>query len=1142
MRIRSTRRRASPERGALYLVLLAVLVAAAAPASGAPIGRLYAQLLPDVGGRMVVPPNPALAMPLAELASVAATQGPGAAAQYAQSRGIRLINGQAQVTVVFKTAGDAATTNLAALGATPVHTLGPEVEALVAPVQLPTIAALAQVAMVRQPAYYYPAQGTVISEGVDLIDPGGTFAAAGLDGTATDVVVIDVGFRGYKTLLGTELPATVDARSFRADGDIDSALATEHGTACAEIIHDLAPAAALHLWAIDTSLAVAAAINQAILDGTHHVANMSIGSTVGPFDGTGPDATVVDALAAADVLPSVAAGNAGQSHWAGVFVDTNANNFNEFALGDESIGIPGAQVILEAYLSWWQTPGIIGGVTDQDYDLVLLDPTVTDDPATPQNEQEIARSGMVQNGDDPPWDVLVALLPDPAVTYELQILEVSAIGNGVFHLFSMPWQTIEAAQQVRAGSLSNPADAVGAFTVGATRGVGGLPDGLLVDDQELFSSEGPTDDARTKPDLAAPDYVSTVSYGPLPMGGFPGTSASAPHVAGAAALLKHEDPTRTAAQLAARLEALALANFDLGVPGKDDKFGSGRCFLRLRGPRIVITSPRPGQIINFPTPTIVGSIRPADSPIDLLTIALRIDGVLTPGWTYDPLTFAFRYPIPAPGLSNGRHTVTLTASDTDGDPGNIASVTFRIALPIASEGTSMVSFPVTAMTDTDPVNVFGLPLGSFQLARWLPQDTAGNKYHVYPDPFASFEPPDAAGLNATVSSPPAGLGYFLNVPSDTVIALNGTPVPTGAPYEMRLWRGTTPPLGWNMLGSPLNVSLPLIAAEFEADGTTMSLVEAISAGHTNGILFTWVAESGGGGYYTFSGATDGVLQPNKAYWLHVTHDLVMRVFPSGAAAAPVAAAAELPGTPKWRVRLSAEAGTQRDPMNFAGVGVAASTGKDAGDIPEPPPLSAGVKLCFPHTDWGPEASGEYVQDLLPADATKWEWEFEVTTQEPNQPVTLRWDLSGAPRDVQFRLTDLDGGDAVAMRTQTQYTFNSGLAGQSRRFQVVAGRSLGQALTITGVAVVPGRAVGTQEINFDLSVPASVTVEVRNLAGVLIKRVTQQQALADGRATIVWDGRNRGGVRTPPGTYLCRIQARTEAREQASAIARVLVIR
>ena len=76
--------------------------------------------------------------------------------------------------------------------------------------------------------------------------------------------------------------------------------------------------------------------------------------------------------------------------------------------------------------------------------------------------------------------------------------------------------------------------------------------------QEPYSSQGPTNDSqyaasRTKPDLMGPDGVSNYTYT-----AFYGTSASSPHVAGAAALLLSEDPSRTAAQLQAKLEVDAI--------------------------------------------------------------------------------------------------------------------------------------------------------------------------------------------------------------------------------------------------------------------------------------------------------------------------------------------------------------------------------------------------------------------------------------------------------------------------------------------------------------------------------------------------------------------------------------------------------
>ena len=90
---------------------------------------------------------------------------------------------------------------------------------------------------------------------------------------------------------------------------------------------------------------------------------------------------------------------------------------------------------------------------------------------------------------------------------------------------------------VNGGSVSDPASSPAALAVGA----------YDVDNPrpiEPFSSDGPTIDGRLKPDIAAPDGVMNDVFNP-----FFGTSASAPHVAGAAALVKGAFPSMTADQI-----------------------------------------------------------------------------------------------------------------------------------------------------------------------------------------------------------------------------------------------------------------------------------------------------------------------------------------------------------------------------------------------------------------------------------------------------------------------------------------------------------------------------------------------------------------------------------------------------------------
>src|SRR5690606_25936718 len=109
---------------------------------------------------------------------------------------------------------------------------------------------------------------------------------------------------------------------------------------------------------------------------------------------------------------------------------------------------------------------------------------------------------------------------------------------------------------VPAGSLSEPADHPGVITVGA---VARSSEGVLVEAD--FSSRGPTRDGRPKPNVLAPtglccDDPSTVA---TRADAFAGTSAAAPHAAGALALLAEAFPDSTRAELTSRLVNRAVA-------------------------------------------------------------------------------------------------------------------------------------------------------------------------------------------------------------------------------------------------------------------------------------------------------------------------------------------------------------------------------------------------------------------------------------------------------------------------------------------------------------------------------------------------------------------------------------------------------
>jgi len=132
-------------------------------------------------------------------------------------------------------------------------------------------------------------------------------------------------------------------------------------------------------------------------------------------------------------------------------------------------------------------------------------------------------------------------------------------------------------QSTPAHSLATPADARGALTIGAVY----YRDNTL----QPYSSYGPTNDGRQKPELLGPDGVSVAAYAPE---AFFGTSAAAPHVAGAAALIWSAHPELDADGVRVSLLANTIR---VQSEAGDDATGSG--VLRLPAPPRNVTQAKP---------------------------------------------------------------------------------------------------------------------------------------------------------------------------------------------------------------------------------------------------------------------------------------------------------------------------------------------------------------------------------------------------------------------------------------------------------------------------------------------------------------------------------------------------------------------
>ncbi|HEY8291957.1 MAG TPA: S8 family serine peptidase, partial [Thermomicrobiales bacterium] len=403
--------------------------------------------------------------------------------------------------------------------------------------------------------------------------------AAGITGKGVRVGIIDTGFVDAARLLGG---ARVTARSFREDDLIEDSPATAdtvHGSACAEIVHAMAPDAELYLAATDTPGSFLAAMQWLIREAHVAIITTSLGFYGDyPTDGSSELARAVDTAKAAGVFFVKSAGNFADKHYGAIFTDTDGDGFHDFpgSATKNGLTVKMTGAPFEIFLNWddWQRPHV-------NYDLYLYNSA----------GQEAARSDTDQarTGKRPVEHIMGTL---PAGTYTLKIKKVSPRDPDL--PMNLIIQGGIAAQTTAAGSITIPGDARGAVAVAAIN--------VRTDAVEVFSSHGPTLDGRAKPDLGAPDGVTNDAYASVGVDTFLGTSAAAPHVGGAAALYKQAVPDATPDAILAFLTQ--HAGMPQGTEQGTNITGSGR--LTLGAVPGLATNPAPpaAPAANPPHPAI----------------------------------------------------------------------------------------------------------------------------------------------------------------------------------------------------------------------------------------------------------------------------------------------------------------------------------------------------------------------------------------------------------------------------------------------------------------------------------------------------------------------------------------------------------
>ncbi len=398
--------------------------------------------------------------------------------------------------------------------------------------------------------------GPITSQGVQA-HLSAAWNQAEYSGLGVKVGIIDVGFEGFSGLIGTELPATVQARCYTdigvftqdlADCEVDS----NHGTLVAESLIDIAPEVSLYIAkpiSKGDMQNLQAAVDWMVSEGVS-VINHSVSWLLdGPGDGTSPSSDsplkTVDRAVDDGIIWVNAAGNYARRTWfaRSPNISTTSSrgfiNF-EFAESDNGNDMPlleegdSVRVQLRWDDSW-------GGATS-DLDLYIGNPA-TGDLFLVSNDPQSGGAGH-----------------NPYETLRFRVLIAGVYDVVVHHQSgSLPdwiqvtvWGVDSIQHHTGNGSINNPGESAnpGMLAVGAAPWYD-------VNTIEPYSSRGPTPDGRVevKPEIVGAACGET-ALAPLDADneGFCGTSQAAPHVAGMAALVRQRFPGHTPVQVAAYLK------------------------------------------------------------------------------------------------------------------------------------------------------------------------------------------------------------------------------------------------------------------------------------------------------------------------------------------------------------------------------------------------------------------------------------------------------------------------------------------------------------------------------------------------------------------------------------------------------------
>ena len=435
------------------------------------------------------------------------------------------------------------------------------------PSGLQVIAAMEGVKKITTPDYGYSRSGSVNTQG-DAILRSNVLRNFGLNGQGVKVGIISDGSNNWTSARASgDLPSNITRYGSCTTRSADpenclGALTCNEGTAMAEIIHDLAPAADIAIAAVSTSLEFINQVNQlANVFGADVIVD-DLGFYAEPYFQDGPIAQAVAAVSSSVLFVS-AAGNSADIHYERSYVNSTGSLHN-FGIAEGGgfnqsnlVRVPARGFVVP--ILQWNDP-FDGSLND--YNLFLYNEGLT---------QILAASTENQLEGNPPLEGF-CYYNSAFSPRDLHLVIQKAAGSDKrLEMFTLGASALQYRQS--SGSIFGHPAVSSAIAVAAINA-----DEPGNNNIAFYSSRGPSRidfpvlSNRQKPDITAIDGVSVTGAGGFPSTFF-GTSAAAPHVAGIAAQLLS---LAGSPSISAVKNALLNSGLDLGATGFDSTYGFGR--------------------------------------------------------------------------------------------------------------------------------------------------------------------------------------------------------------------------------------------------------------------------------------------------------------------------------------------------------------------------------------------------------------------------------------------------------------------------------------------------------------------------------------------------------------------------------------